>query len=68
MIRTVQAAVGWEVARAIILHELGHLIGLDHVDDNDQLMYPRAGDVLDFADGDLTGLSVLGAGACVPGL
>lgn len=57
---------GAAVARAIVLHELGHLVGLDHVTDPGQLMYPEASDVLDFAAGDLTGLAALGAGVCVP--
>jgi hypothetical protein len=60
---------GVETARAIILHELGHLVGLGHVDDGQQLMYPEARrDVPDYAPGDLTGLAVLGAGPCVPEL
>ena len=60
---------GEETARAIVLHELGHLVGLTHVDDPDQLMYPEArGEVADFAAGDLTGLAALGRGACVPEL
>ena len=57
---------GIPVARAIVLHELGHLVGLDHVSDPGQLMYPEASGVADFAAGDLTGLARLGAGACVP--
>lgn len=59
---------GDDIARAVVLHELAHLVGLDHVDDADQLMYPVTGDVLDFANGDLTGLSALGRGRCVPEL
>ncbi|TFV67927.1 UNVERIFIED_ORG: matrixin family metalloprotease [Bacillus sp. AZ43] len=60
---------GTETARAIVLHELGHLVGLGHVDDPSQLMYPEARrEVLDFASGDLTGLAALGAGRCVPEL
>jgi hypothetical protein len=60
---------GAATARAIILHELGHLVGLGHVDDGQQLMYPEARrEVPDFAPGDLTGLTVLGSGPCVPGL
>ena len=60
---------GVETARAIVLHELGHLVGLGHVEDPDQLMYPEARrEVPDFAAGDLTGLAPLGAGACVPEL
>lgn len=57
------------LARAILLHELGHVAGLAHVWDEDQLMASTtSGDVLDFADGDLAGLARLGAGACVPEL
>jgi hypothetical protein len=60
---------GTAIARAIILHELGHLVGLGHVEDDQQLMYPEThGDVLDFAAGDLTGLAALGSGRCVPAL
>ncbi|MGY1840260.1 MULTISPECIES: matrixin family metalloprotease [unclassified Modestobacter] len=59
---------GQAVARAIVLHEFAHLVGLDHVDDPTQLMYPATSVVLDFAAGDLTGLSRLGAGACAPAL
>jgi hypothetical protein len=60
---------GGETARAIVLHELGHLVGLAHVEDAEQLMYPEARrEVPDFAAGDLTGLAVLARGPCVPEL
>jgi hypothetical protein len=60
---------GEETARAIVMHELGHLAGLAHVDDRNQLMYPEtSGQLTDFAAGDLTGLAALGRGACVPEL
>ncbi|WP_138732066.1 matrixin family metalloprotease [Modestobacter excelsi] len=56
-------------ARATVLHELGHVVGLDHVDDRTQLMDAQgSADVLDFAAGDLAGLAQLGAGECAPGL
>jgi hypothetical protein len=52
-------------ARSIILHELGHVVGLDHVDDSSQIMNPVGNpDVTSLQSGDLTGLAALGAGQC----
>jgi hypothetical protein len=42
------------------------VLGLGHVDDPIQLMYPTTSDVHDFAAGDLAGLTQLGSGVCVP--
>lgn len=58
---------GAAIVQAIIEHELGHLVGLDHVQDGNQLMYPTTdGHVTDYADGDRRGLHQLGQGACFP--
>jgi hypothetical protein len=59
---------GSAAARAIVLHELGHLVGLDHVTDTAELMYPTVSGTYDFASGDLTGLAALGRGECFPDL
>ena len=60
---------GKQVVRAIVLHELGHLVGLDHVTDTKQLMYPQSqAGVTGFGAGDLAGLAALGRGACLPDL
>lgn len=60
---------GYEQARAIVMHELGHVVGLDHVNDPDQLMYAESNlEVTEFGAGDLTGLAKLGRGVCVPAL
>ena len=60
---------GLPLAQAVIEHELGHLVGLGHDDDPAQLMYPEARPThTDFGAGDLTGLALLGRGACVPQL
>lgn len=56
-------------ARLIVMHELGHLVGLDHVDDPTQAMNPvTTHGVRGFAAGDLTGLARLGRGECRPDL
>ena len=54
--------------QAVILHEIGHLVGLDHVNDQAELMYPRGGTLTDSGPGDLTGLATLGNGTCAPWL
>lgn len=55
-------------ARGVVMHELGHVLGLGHVDDPDQLMHPEGTVANTFADGDRAGLARLGAGACAPRL
>lgn len=59
---------GTAEVRAIIMHELGHVLGLDHVDDPAQLMNAKNMGIMDFAAGDRAGLALLGAGPCVPQL
>jgi len=56
---------GTDVATGVITHELGHLVGLAHVEDPTQLMYPQTNlAVTSFAAGDRAGLALLGQGAC----
>jgi hypothetical protein len=50
---------------ALILHELGHLAGLDHVTDPNDIMYPVIGHMTHYGAGDVAGLSLLGTGGCV---
>ncbi len=59
---------GFEQARAVLLHELGHLIGLSHVDDPRQLMHDKnSAGVTALAAGDLSGIAALRASArCHP--
>lgn len=52
------------VSENIMLHEIGHLIGLGHVPDGSQVMYPQAHDGASYGAGDLAGLSYLGDGPC----
>jgi hypothetical protein len=57
---------GPALVRAIIMHELAHVVGLDHVNDPTQLMYEENSGQLDFGAGDRAGLALLGTGRCVP--
>lgn len=59
---------GPDRVQAVIMHELGHVLGLDHVDDPSQLMYRGPSTVTELQDGDRAGLAVLGSGPCVPQL
>jgi predicted Zn-dependent protease len=57
------------VAEALILHELGHLVGLAHVSDPRSIMYPElTGRVTRYSAGDRVGLAMLGRGSCQPRL
>jgi len=55
-------------ARAVVEHEIGHVLGLYHVSDGTQLMSEAGGATAGPADGDRRGLSILGRGVCRPDL
>jgi hypothetical protein len=57
---------GWAQARAVLEHELAHLVGLNHVDDPTQLMN-ESGNSSNVGPqaGDRAGLAKLGSGDCV---
>lgn len=55
---------GWNLARAVVMHEFGHLVGLAHVPDPHQLMYADTTGRTTFGAGDREGLRQLGLGPC----
>jgi hypothetical protein len=59
---------GYRRARAIVLHELAHVLGLGHVEDPTHLMHPASTSATSFHPGDLAGLATLGRGPCISSL
>jgi hypothetical protein len=57
------------VARSVVVHELGHVLGLAHVASRRQLMHPETQPhITSLRGGDRRGLAALGRVACLPGL
>ena len=54
--------------QAVVQHEVGHLVGLDHVADETQIMNTEGSptSATDWGAGDLHGLHALGSGECHP--
>lgn len=57
-------ATGADPLEALVLHELGHLVGLAHVNDQTQIMYPYTGYAHVLGAGDLAGLRALAPRGC----
>ena len=55
---------GSEQVLAIVRHEIGHLVGLDHTPDGSQLMHSENVGVAEFQAGDRRGLARLGSIRC----
>lgn len=55
---------GYVQARAVLVHELAHVLGLDHVDDTGELMHPSTSTRTELGPGDRQGLALVGQVAC----
>lgn len=55
---------GRAYVRAVVMHELGHVVGLAHVQDTRELMDPFISTQRAFGPGDREGLALLGQGSC----
>jgi len=58
---------GRALARAVIMHEIGHVVGLAHVADPSELMNASNTSLTTWGPGDLEGLAIAGAGPCEGG-
>ncbi|WP_062207946.1 matrixin family metalloprotease [Demequina oxidasica] len=64
-LRQLAVAPGGEArATAIIMHEWGHVLGLAHVQDPNELMNASSSTLTTWGPGDLAGLAIAGAGPC----
>jgi hypothetical protein len=55
---------GYALARAILMHELSHVVGLTHVPDDREIMSPENHGLTSWGPGDRRGLALLGEGRC----
>lgn len=62
--RLTETPFGSQLARAVIEHELGHVVGLAHVADDTQLMHASNLRITKWGPGDLAGLAIAGNGPC----
>jgi hypothetical protein len=57
-------STGRTLARAVIMHEIAHVVGLAHVDDPTEIMNASNTSLTEWGPGDLAGLAIVGGGPC----
>jgi hypothetical protein len=58
---------GRTLARAVIMHEIAHVVGLAHVADPTEIMNASNTSLTEWGPGDLAGLAIAGRGPCEAG-
>ena len=58
------AVNGTGAEESVVMHELGHVLGLGHAHHRNEVMYREAHGQAEYGPGDLSGLARLGAGSC----
>ena len=53
--------IGWYGWKNVLLHEMGHAVGLNHAEDESQVMFEFSNGTEMFLSGDLTALRIVGA-------
>ena len=57
-------STGRTLARAVIMHEIAHVVGLAHVSDPTEIMNATNTSLTEWGPGDLAGLAIAGRGPC----
>jgi hypothetical protein len=55
---------GRKLARAVVMHEIAHVVGLAHVADPSEIMNASNTSLTEWGPGDLAGLAIAGSGPC----
>jgi hypothetical protein len=58
------SSAGRTLVRAVIMHEIAHVVGLAHVDDSTEIMNATNTFLAEWGPGDLAGLAIAGRGPC----
>lgn len=64
LVRLLERRDGHALGRSVVEHELGYVLGLDHVDDDRQLMYPSVTDQSTLGASDRAGMRRAAQGPC----
>ena len=64
VLRIITSGGGHDLALAVVMHEIGHVVGLGHVDNPTELMNATNSSLTTWGPGDREGLAIAGSGPC----